>query len=98
MDNVVCSICGAGFRQVDGKGRCVSCAKAYPDANSLDELKAEKGGLKLFVTKEDVLKIVEERLADLLLMKTCRKCGAKFCANSPAQQTCHKCKTAETGE
>lgn len=81
---------------LDDKGRCAICAKAHPEAGSLEEIKAEKAGKHLPVSKGEVIDIVEKRLAELMLMKTCEECGRKYVASSPAQKRCHHCRgTAE---
>jgi len=96
-------ICGGDFySNALVNGKCVICAKEYPNENSLNEVLAKKAPNKELITnltEARVKTLIYEILEQAnITRKKCEKCGKLFFPKSPAAKFCSKCREAETKE
>jgi len=109
LEEETCCVCGAEFLKgsLDEEGRCKVCAAAgyLPGAaEEQDYIKSEKqrvDELKELI-KQCLREIKEEerqeKIADQLKPRACKKCGNTFTPRAPANTICLSCQNAERGK
>lgn len=91
----VCCICEGEFYKVKMReGKCDLCARLYPGAKSMDEVKEQQKTQQEQANKDSFDNRVERKIWDVLeqlgVLSNC-DCGNKFFKKSPAQKSCGKC-------
>ncbi len=96
-DQLTCVICNCTFRaREDGIEKCNSCLRKYPHVKSRKELLADEDGSQVYLTKAEIIKVVQDVIMKMAATKKCEKCRQPFIPKSPAQKTCHQCRELET--
>ena len=99
MDSQICIICKAGFPNSAMKGnKCVICAKLYPEAESVEELRDKNSHNKAeTLTDVTVRKMIYAVLEEAGIKRfKCEKCSSPYYKTSPAQKVCVACRNKES--